>query len=442
MYAIVLGAGEVGFHLTRILAQEGHDVTIVDRQQAGLDRVAESLDVRTVRGNAVATEILDQIDAHEADMALAVTDSDEVNLLAAAAARQFGARATVARVGNRISGASQLVYRDILGIDLILSAEMLAAIEISKLILTPGAVDVESFAQGKVQLRQLRVEPDSEVAGQALRDVDLPAPSLIASLVRGDGVVIPGGKDILHEGTDAIIIGGAMAFDEIERRFGHETREAKRVVLVGGGELGYTTALRLEGQGLDVRLLERDPQRAEWLAEHLEHTVVLLGDGTDISVLTEQRLGGVDAFVATSGDDELNLMAGLLAKELGARTTISLVDRGDYTSLYKRLGINHTISPRLLMADHIIRFLRRGDVVSTAFVLGEQAEALEVVAGEDSRLVGKPLRKLKLPRGALIGAVVRREEVIVPRGDDTIEPGDTVVVFTLASVRPQIEKWL
>jgi trk system potassium uptake protein TrkA len=442
MYAIVLGAGEVGFHLTRVLAQEGHNVTVVDVQQESLDRVSESLDVRTLLGNGVEAELLDQAETERADLFLAVTDSDEVNLLAGYVAHQFGARTTISRVGNRISAASQLVYRDLLGIDLLLSTELLAATEITKQILTPGAVDVESFAQGKVQLRQLRVGESSKAANRPIQEIDLPKTTLIASLSRNGKVVIPRGDDVLEVGTDAIVIGQADALPKVEKLFGHSEEEVKRIVVLGGGEVGFLTAQRLETHGLDVRIIERDAGRCTWLSEALERTVVLRGDGTDLGLLKELRLPSVDYFVSASGDDEENLMSGLLAKEHGANRTIALVDRSDYTSLYERLGITFTISPRLLVADHILRFIRRGNVITTAFVLGEQAEALELVARPKSKLVGRPLRKVKLPRGALIGAVVRDDEVIVPRGDDVIHEGDTVVMFTLVSVRSRIEKLL
>jgi trk system potassium uptake protein TrkA len=442
MYAVVLGAGEVGFHLTRVLSQEGHDVTVIDVKGGALERIEDSLDVRTVSGDGVATELLDQVEVERADIFLAVTDADQVNLLAAAAAKRFGAQTTLARVGNKISGPSQLVYRDILGIDLLLSSEMLAAIEITKHILTPGAVDVENFAHGKVQLRQLKIGEKSKVAGRAIRDVELPDTTLIASLALDGEIVIPGGDDVLTPGAEAIVIGGTGALNGIEKLFGRQAKEAERIVIVGGGEVGFLTAQRLENYGLQLRLIERDVERSEWLAERLDHTVVLQGDGTDLNILKEARLGAVDFFIAASGDDENNLMCGLLAKDLGVGQTIVVVGRPDYTSLYERLGIDHTISPRLLVADHILRFIRRGNVVSTAAMFGNQAEVLEFVAGRDSGVVGRPLSKVKLPRGALVGAVVRGDEVVVPRGDDTIQEGDTVILFCLQQVRPKIEKLL
>jgi trk system potassium uptake protein TrkA len=443
MYAVILGAGEVGFHLTRVLAQEGHDVTVMDVHPAALERIEDALDVRTVAGDGLATELLDQIDIDRAALFLAVTDADEVNLLASAAAKQFGAQKTVARVGNRISGPAQHIYRSLLGIDLLLSSEMLAATEITKRIRMPGAVDVESFAHGKVQLRQLRITERSKLAGRPIRDVSLPPKTLIASLAKDDKILIPGGDDELEVGDEAIVIGETGALDGIEKLFGRQVKQAERIVIVGGGEIGFLTAQGLEAHGLNVRLIERDPRRSEWLAEQLTHTVVLHGDGTDLGLLKEARLDATDFFVAASGDDETNLMSGLLAKDQGARQAISVVDRPDYTSLYERLGIDHTISPRLMIADHILRFIRLGNVMAVAGMYGDRAEVLEAKTGPDSGIVGKPLSKVKLPRGVLVGAVVRGgEEVIVPRGDDTILPGDTVVLFCLTEMRPRIEKLL
>ncbi len=442
MYAVILGAGEVGFHLTRVLSQEGHDVAVIDDDAAAIARIENSLDVRLAIGDGVATELLDQVEVERADLFLAVTNADEVNLLAAAAAKQFGARTTVARAGGKISASSRLVYRDILGIDLLLSSEMLAAIEITKQILTPGAVDVENFAHGKVQLRQLRVGERSKVAGKAIHELELPETTLITSLAQNGTIVIPGGDDRLEVGADAIVIGKTGALQGIEKLFGRQAKDAERIVIVGGGEVGCLTAQRLEAHGLHVRLIERDQQRSEWLAEELAHTVVLQGDGTDLNILKEARLSAVDFFIAATGDDESNLMCGLLAKDLGVGQTIVVVGRPDYSSLYERLGIDRTISPRLLVADHILRFIRRGNVVSAAGMFGNEAEVLEFVAGEDSGIVGKPLSKVKLPRGVLVGAVVRGDEVIVPRGDDSIQIGDTVVVFCLVQMRPKLEKLL
>jgi trk system potassium uptake protein TrkA len=442
MYAVILGAGEVGFHLTRVLSQEGHDVTVIDVRAAALERIEDALDVRTVVGDGIATELLDQVEVDRADLFLAVSDSDPVNLLAAAAAKRFGAHTTLARVGNRISGPSQLVFRDILTIDLLISSEMLAAIEITKHILTPGAVDVENFAHGKVQLRQVRVSGKSKVAGRPIRELGLPQTTLITSVARNGEIVIPGGDDVLETGDDVIVLGQTGALSGIEKLFGRQVKEAERILIVGGGEIGFLTAQRLEPYGFQVRLIERDPERAEWLAEHLSRTVVLQGDGTDLNLLKEARLETVDFFIAASGDDENNLMSGLLAKDQGAQKAIVVVARPDYTSLYERLGIDHTISPRLLIADHILRFIRRGNVVSAAAMFGNAAEVLEFVAREESQIVDKPLATIKLPRGALVGAVVRGADVIVPRGDDAIQVGDTVILFCLSTVRPKIEKLL
>ena len=443
MKALIIGLGEVGKYVAAVLTEEKHDVTLVDADAASLAKAEETVDALALRGHGASMRTLREAGVAQADLVVAVTNRDEVNLLATLMAKQLGARRTVARVTNRayLDDDDRGYYHNFLGIDLVVSTQILVANEIHKLIKSVGAVAVENFADNRVELVEIPVLEEARAAGTPLQDLSLPEDVLVAALLREGKVIIPGGADVVLAGDEVFLIGRIEKLGEAESLFGRTAQQkARKVVIIGGGDVGYSVARLVERDGLDVTLFDESAERCEELAHLLHRTVIINGDGTDLNLLREERVEHADVFVATSGDDEVNLMSSLLAKNLGARKTVTLVNRPDYVPTYAHLGLDATVSPRLFAASQILKYAREGEVVAVSLLAEGKAEILELIPQEGSAVVGTPLMDLNFPRGALVAAVATAEGALVPDGQHVIEAGNNVVVFTLPEVRPAVER--
>jgi trk system potassium uptake protein TrkA len=295
-----------------------------------------------------------------------------------------------------------------------------------------------------VRLFGMNVEIDSWFAGKTLEELDAAGPpenSLIAMIFRGQQVIIPHGDERLRPGDHIYVMATRRNLDEVVQFMGlAKQKKLQRVLIVGGKQIGIAVAEALEAQGVSVKLIERDVVRCEKISSILSRTIVVHGDGTDQATLEEANIEGVDAFLALTNDDEDNIIASLLARRLGARKVVALINRLNYLPMVQRLGINTTVSPRLVAVDRILQFVRKGRVLSVTTFREEEAEAIELLAAAGSKFVGKKLRELRFPRGAIVGAIVKPSgDVIVPRGDKSIEPNDRVIFFTLESIVPQLE---
>ena len=444
MEVVVVGAGQAGKHIAEVLSEEHHDVTLIDNRRERLQWAEESLDVRTVCEHGASPQVLEIAGATRADLVVAVTDSDEVNLIAAGTARQLGAKKTVARVYNQAYYVgSKIEYQNILGIDLILSPQAITAFEIAKLVENPAAVAVESFAQGKVQMRQMVVPADSSAAKRRIREIfppDRDFESLAVCLVRGGEIAIPGPDDVVYPEDRITVVMPSGHTGRIRRLFKDVEEGAEHVVVAGGGTSAMMLAQLLERQEVDVTLIEERRERCEALSRVLARTRVIHGDATRVSVLEEERVGNADVFVALCGSDEVNLMSSLQAKEMGVPHMVVSVNRADYAPLVERVGIDHAVSPRILLGNRILALAGRPNIASMALLQGGQAEVVELKALAGSRAVNRMLgSELRFPKGVILGALVRGEDVIVPRGGDCILPGDTVIAFALSAVIDELD---
>tara|TARA_B100000674_G_C37948612_1_gene966139 strand:- start:75 stop:1445 length:1371 start_codon:yes stop_codon:yes gene_type:complete len=446
MDIIVVGLGEVGKYITSVLVAEGNNVTVVDRDSTALAVVEENMDVLALRGNGASLRALEETRAAQADLVISTSSEDESNILASIIAKHLGARRVIARVSNRDHMPNeQGVFYDYFGVDLLISPEMLTAIEITKQVRSVGAIMVENFADNRIEMMQLAIDGDNPLLNRPLYDVSkeflLGRGIGIAGILREGTLLIPSGADSIQGGDEVFVVGRGESMDAVEGILGKtRKRSAHRAMLVGGGEIGFSVARELERLNIDVVLIERDVRRADQLAEMLDKTMILNGDGTNLQLLEEEGAGNVDVFIAVSPDDETNLMAGLLAKRLGCKKVVALVHRPDYGPIYEQLGIDAAISPRLLTARQIVKYVREGEVASTSVLAEGRGEILEMIAAEGCRIVDKPLIDTNFPRGAMIGAVAGQSGVFVPSGSDVIRPGNTVIVFTTPQVRPQVER--
>ncbi len=443
MNIVVIGMGEVGKHIASFLSTEKHNVTIIDSSEQSLAEAENIVDALALCAQGGSVKALRKANVGEADLVISVTDNDEVNMLAAHSASSLGARKTIARVSSReyLDGEFGF-YHNLLGIDLVISPQVLASLEIVKLINSMGALQVKYFADNKVEMVRLAVKEQLKILGSKLKNIKLPENTLIAGIHRDGRLLIPSGEDELLLNDDVYLIGRTEQITKAEKTFGEKYKtEVKNVIICGGGEIGFSVAKALAGKELKLTLIERDKGRCMELSQLLSDVIIINGDGTDPHLLDEVSADEADVFVSVvSQGEEVNLLSGLLAKDMGARKTIVLVHKPAYQELYKRLGIDATVSPRLIAAEQILKYVRSGEVVSVSLIEEGAGEILEFVASENSRIVKGPLKSVKVPRGALIGAVVGPDGVVVPHGETRILPDSTVIAITLPDKRAQVEK--
>jgi trk system potassium uptake protein TrkA len=447
MNFIIIGAGEVGYHLASRLSQEKMDVVIIEKDEEKVKRVIDTLDVQTIHGSGSSIETLKQAGIEDADMIIAVTNSDEVNMISClVASAQSKVPIKIARIRNpEYSQNSGILGEKHLNIDLTINPEMEMVKTISRLVEIPDATDIVEFAEGRVRITGIKVDPQSYVIGKKLKDLskeNLQHDIIVAAIFRNDKVIVPRGDDIIQENDLVYAVTDAKKIIPITNYFKEKEHKAQRVMILGGGHIGVELAQIFEKKGIKTKIIEPNEQRCSDIAEKLDKTIVLRGSGTDQGLLEEENIKDIDILIAVSEDEQTNIMVSLLAKRLGAKKVISLINHLTYTSLVSNIGVDVVISPHLAAVSRILQFIRKGKVLSVASFYKENAEAIEIIAMETSDIVNKPLRNIKFPRGAIIGAVVRGKEIIIPTGDTIILPDDRVIIFTLTSVIPSVEKSL
>jgi trk system potassium uptake protein len=444
---VIVGAGEVGFHIASRLALENKDVVVIDANPDALKRLSESIDVQTIIGSGSSPTILEEAGIHETEIMLAVTDSDEVNLVACLMADTLSPNT---KKLARLRGADFDRYHDVFRnhaphIDTVINPEIEVVRTIHRLMRVPGAVDVGEFANGRIKFVGVYLEHGSRLAGVQLADLPTVVPEdrpLIAAVVRDDRLIIPKGRDHLQGGDLIYFISEEKKLFRHLSIFDKHATPVKRVLIVGGGRIGYRLARMLEDQAISVKLIEKRAARCEDLAERLDRTVILHGDGSDQSLLVEENIHDIDLVVTLTSDEETNILASLLAKRLGARKTITQINKFSYFSLMSTIGIEQVVSPRLSAINTILQHIRRGKVLSAISIKGEEGEVMEALALPTSDIVSKPLKKITFPKGSMVAGIIRRDHIIIPTGESVIEPEDRIIIFATREAIPGVEKIL
>jgi len=448
MKVIIIGAGEVGYHIADSLSREGIDTVVIDRNEERLHEISETLDVQTVLGSGSSPEVLKRAGMAQAEMVIAVTDSDETNMIACLlASTQCRIPIRIARIRSVElgSGDCSLFGTDRLNIDLRINPEEEAVNNVMDLLEYPGAAEVFRFAGGRIRLLGFQIDPGAAVIGKKISDLRAMAPDLkvlITAIVRGDKLIVPSGISIIENGDYLFTVTDAPRVPQMLRFFGKQTEPPRRIIIIGGGDTGAMLAEAIEKKNITVKIIEKKQRRCEILASRLEKTVVLRGDGTSQELLREENIEEADFFIAVTNDEEANILGALLAKQLGARKVISLINRIDYIPLVSRVGIDGVINPRHSAIRKILHYIRKGKVISVTPLRDDKAEAFEFIALETSEITGRPFKDIHFPRGTIVGAICRGEEVIIPDGNSVIRPGDHVVIFTPHSAIGEIEKLL
>lgn len=447
MRILIVGAGEVGFHIAQRLACENKDVVVIDVNAEALKRVSEQLDVQTILGSGASPKTLEDAGIKSAEMLLAVTNSDEINLIACFFANALAPsiRKVVRFRNEEYAQHQSLLTKDMLDINTVINPDDEVVRSIMRLLSVPGALEINEFFEGKVQLIGMRVPEESPLANTKL--MDLPkltgdSRMLIAAMVRDEHLIVPTGEDVIHGGDIVYYVCDKGSLPKVQEFFGAKARPIRDILIIGGGNLGQKLAQALDTRKYHVKLIDKNQDRGEELSETLDRVVVLNGDGTDQELLTEENAGTMDVVISMTGDEETNVLSCLLAKRMGARKTIARINKFAYMPLVQAIGIDHTASPRLSAVNSILHHIRRGKVLSTANIKGEDAEAIEAIALEHSEIVGKPVYQLDFPKGAIILCVQRGDEVIIPSGGFVIEPQDRILVLAIRQAVACVERSL
>ena len=449
MKVIVCGAGQVGYNIAKQLAAEQHEVTVVDNSASLIKRVSEQLDVRSIVGHASRPDVLQQAGARNCDMLVAVTLADEVNMMACQVAHSlFEVPVKIARVRSQEylrPEWSDLYTRDNLPIDVIISPEVEIARAVTRRLIAPGAMDMIPFADDKVRVVGIYIDEGCPVIDTPLRQLTELFPDLhirIVGILRGGKVRMPHGDEEMRVGDEVYFAVETGHMVRALRAFGHEEEEARRVVIVGGGNVGLYLAKQVEDEhrSVSLKLIERDPDRAAFVAGELPRTVVIRGDALDRAILDEANVRAAETIVAVTENDEVNILASLLAKRDGARRAITLVNNAAYGTLMTSLGIDVTVNPRAVTVSRVLHHVRRGRIRGVHSLKDGIAELIEGEALETSSLVGTALRDVNLPEGISVGALVRGDDVIIPRGNTVVEPRDRVILLAAANMVKSAEK--
>lgn len=445
MRVVVIGAGEVGRHLATRLSAENHDVVVIDRdpkQIAGL----EKLDLQTCLGTGSNPDTLLTAEAGSAEMIVAVTDSDEANMVACLFANTLNPTAKkIARVRSIPLAEHQEIVEK-LDISLVINPEVEVARVILKLFEVPGAVDVVDLAGGLVKLIGVKVPNRSDISGLSLAQISNRVSDdnfLVAAICRDDRLIIPHGDDKVVAGDLLYLIVQPDHLPKTLAYFSPGMVTPKRFVIIGGGAIGYQLAKALENSTNHLLVVDSDRERCGFLSENLNRATIIHGDGTDQDLLREENIGRSDTIVAVTNDEEKNVLISLLAQRLGALQSITRISKFSYLPLVHAVGLERVVSPRISAANAILQYIRKGKVLSVTQIQGEEAEVIEFQAMDTSEIVDKPISSLKkFPQDAIIGAIVRNSEMIVPKGDSIIKPGDSVVVLARRDAIKAVEKSL
>ncbi len=445
MHIIIVGGGGVGYQLAHNLSEHHQDVVVIEKSDEIANRFKESLDVMVLVANGASAAALELAGVKSASMLIAVTDSDEVNIIACILASQYSVPQIICRIRNPEHYDETFgINPRKLGISSVINPEQVAATEISKMLHFPEASEIEYFAQGKVLLLGITVGAAAHITGVPLRQLPLAPDSVIVGINKPNGkFIIPDGNNVIEPGSKIYLLGKTKTLKDGGILLNHEEARIEQVTILGGGMVGRRLALLLEAsrQPFSVKLIDKDEKRCEELSRELKNTLILQGDVTEFAMLKEEELSNADAVVAAAGDDRNNIVSALLAQRFGVKKIICEVKKSQYVSVYNTLGIHTLINPRMLAVAHILRLTKRGEVVALSILQGEKAEAFELVLPVNSGVVNKQIRKLNFPRGLTIGSIVRNEEVLVPSGDTVLLPADHLIIFSLPEVAHHLERY-
>jgi trk system potassium uptake protein TrkA len=443
MNILIIGAGEVGFQLTKKLSAEKHNITILEIDQTKVNRAREQLDAMVVIGSASSFEDLRRAEIEETDIFIALSNVDEVNLLTCRYAKKLNIPYKIARVRNpEYIKPDFILSKEEMGVDLLIHPEMETANAITRLIRRSSATDIVEFAGGKIQLMGIRLEENSPIIQKPLREMWSEYDKLAARIVaikRRENTIIPRGNDMLIPGDQVFIVCDKELIPTIVKITGKEDVNIQDIMILGGGLIGRYVAKEMEDE-MNVKIIESESEKSEEIADILRKTLVIHGDGTDIDLLALEGIMDMDAFIAVTGDDETNIISTLVARHLRVPRTIALVNKTEYLPITPTIGMDTVVSRKLLTVNAILRFIQKSTFERIVTIPGVEAEIIEIIPRANSKVTKKPLKEIHFPKFSIVGAVERSGEIVIPMGDTRIQEGDRVVIFALPKAIEEVEK--
>jgi trk system potassium uptake protein TrkA len=441
MNIVICGAGEVGQHAARVFGADGHDVTIIDLSARKLAAVEEAIDIRTLCGNGAQVEVLREANVHGADLFFAATNIDEINLLTAGVAKGVGVARSVARVHHSAYFDERgFDYGRHLGIDHLVCPEHATAVAIAQTLRNPGALAVESFARGRVEMQQFQVSDKARAIGTQLADIQLPAGARLAAIERNGRAFLPTRDSVIASGDIVTLVGDVETFEHAQKLFVSGTARRQHVVIMGGTALGVWLARALHSRQFAVKMFVSDRQRAEELAAKLEWVTMIHTDPDNPALFEEENVQNADAFVALAEDDEHNILWAARAKSLGVKSAIAVLQRATYLHLLHHVGIDRAFSPRATAVAQMRQWIEDVPLRRLASLAEGTADVYEVRVSNGSDVVGKPLREIAFPESLIIAAIERGEKTFVPGAADAIQSGDRLVVAGPAGIEKTLKK--
>lgn len=434
MKAMIVGAGKLGAKLAEFFVAENIDVTVMDSNTKVLERLNEHIDVLTVVANGIDIKMMRELNIEEYDLLVGTTENDETNTLICTLAKKLGCKQTIARIRNPEYMQQIDFLKSELGIDHIVNPDLATAIAMEKYLMKSYSFYTDDFASGKVQMIDFNIYDNEEFVNRKIMDIEGLDKLLITAVSRDGSMIIPDGSTLLQTGDVIHIIGNTKEIEKFSHRLGEDYKRKllSKVMILGGGNVGYYLAQRLCKNKIQVTLIERDRERCQELSELLDNVLIIHGDGTDIHLLEEENLPLMDAFVGATGFDEQNLLMALMAKQSGVGKAVAKISRSNYIKIIDRISIDAAINPVYITASSILKYIRGGKVVSVSLLLGGNAEATEIIIDKDLQVVGKAIKDLSIPKGIIIGAIVRDNDVIIPKGNTVLQINDRIVVFCLS----------
>lgn len=445
MKIAIVGAGKLGLKVTEALLGGDQAVTIIDQDEAVLQKLSSHLDVMTVNANAKEIKILKSLGISTYDYLIAVTGDDDTNIVIASFAKKLGCSKVIARVRDPEHMDQLGFIKEHMGIDSIVNPDLAITVEIYKYLVEKYTLSNGIFSSGKVSLLEFGTDKMPRLIGVSMRDIGSVLENmLVVAISRNGKVIIPHGDTVIQEDDGLYVIGERTPIMELNAQVHEKGKytDLQKAMIIGGGKTGYYLARKLSEFGIAVKIIEVDKDRCYYLSSHLEDVMILHGDATDLDLLEEENLNEMDAVVTATGYDEENLLLALMAKQHGIEDVIAKISRESYADLIESMGIDMALNPLDITASTILRFVQGSKRVISSVLIQGQAEIMEIVASDHMKLIDTPLRELELPSGILVAAIHRGLEVIIPKGDTIIEEDDRVIIFSLLTELPELEKFL
>jgi len=443
MKIVIAGAGDIGSHLAKLLSTEQQDIILIDSNKEVLDYVSKRLDVLTIKGDSSSIDVLQSAGVHKADLFLAVTTSENNNIVSSILAKKLGSKQTIARVNKLeyLCKEQKEIFSE-LGVDKLIHPVSLAASEIKRLIELGSVTDNFEFENGKISLIGVTLRSDSVFIGRSLREIDEMYPDMDTrpiAILRGQETILPRSNTIVKQNDHIYFISLKKDVERLIKIMGRKSTPINKVMIIGGTDLAFVTAKMLE-EDYQVTIVEKTKSELDRLIDDLNEALIIKGDASNADVLREEGLAGMDAFIALSPNSETNIITSLMAEQEGVGKTIALVDHPDYTRISQHIGIDTLINKKLIAANNIFRFVRKGKIEAITSLHGVDAEIIEYIVMPNNKLINKPLRQVKFPKNAIIAGVIRGEQSIIPTGDFVLQPDDRTIVFAVSNSISQLEE--